>query len=100
MRRCRRAGGRLVLAEDHVAVDTPRDGEGHTNEVEVTGRARDHRWAPGANTVLQYPKGMGMEVVPGSKLVLEIHYNTSSTAPSPDSTVSRKRRPSVLIPER
>lgn len=42
-------------------------------------------WAPGSQGG-DYPKGSGLEITPGSKIVLQVHYNTSHVAPSPDRT--------------
>jgi hypothetical protein len=42
-------------------------------------------WAPGAMGA-DYPESTGLEIQPGSKVVLQVHYNTSSVAPSPDRT--------------
>ncbi|KFE64416.1 hypothetical protein [Hyalangium minutum] len=40
-------------------------------------------WAPGAMGG-DYPERTGLEIQPGSKIVLQVHYNTHSAAPSPD----------------
>jgi hypothetical protein len=40
-------------------------------------------WVPGSTTSLM-PAGTGIEVAPGSKVVLQMHYNTASTAARPD----------------
>src|SRR5262249_3084763 len=42
-------------------------------------------WVPGGSA-LQLPEGTGLEVVPGSKIVVQIHYDTASTPPVPDAT--------------
>jgi hypothetical protein len=42
-------------------------------------------WAPGG-IGQDYPESTGLEVEPGSKVVLQVHYNTSHVAPSPDRT--------------
>jgi len=42
-------------------------------------------WAPGAMGA-DYPESTGLKVQPGSKVVLQVHYNTSHVAPSPDRT--------------
>jgi hypothetical protein len=42
-------------------------------------------WVPGSGA-RDYPEGTGIAIEPGSKLVLQMHYNTSSTAPAPDRT--------------
>jgi hypothetical protein len=40
-------------------------------------------WAPGALGA-DYPAGTGIEIPPGSKIVLQIHYNTSTAKAVPD----------------
>lgn len=40
-------------------------------------------WAPGA-LGSDFPAGTGIEIAPGSKVVLQVHYNTSTSAPVPD----------------
>jgi hypothetical protein len=40
-------------------------------------------WAPGALGA-DFPADTGIEVPPGSKVVLQLHYNTSTTKPVPD----------------
>lgn len=42
-------------------------------------------WAPGSMGV-DYPEQTGLEIQPGSKVVLQVHYNTRHVAPSPDRT--------------
>ncbi len=42
-------------------------------------------WAPGKN-VVEYPKGTGLFVKGGRKLVMQIHYNLLAGAPVPDVT--------------
>jgi hypothetical protein len=43
-------------------------------------------WAPGGGATL-YPDDLGIEVVPGRPLIVQMHYNTAATAePGPDST--------------
>ena len=45
-------------------------------------------WAPGVPGSI-YPKDTGIKVVPGSKIILQLHYNVPSITPKPDqSTVS------------
>ena len=40
-------------------------------------------WAPGG-TGYDYPEGVGIEIEPGSVIIIQIHYNTSSAEPAPD----------------
>lgn len=42
-------------------------------------------WAPGGNGS-RYPPGTGLPVEPGSKVVIQVHYNTLGTSPVPDKT--------------
>jgi hypothetical protein len=55
-------------------------------------------WTPGA-TAQRFPLGTGMRVDPGSRLVMQMHYNTSSSAPVADqSRVSLTTASSVERP--
>jgi hypothetical protein len=40
-------------------------------------------WVPGSFGT-EFPAGSGLRIEPGSKLVLQIHYNVSSSTPAPD----------------
>jgi mono/diheme cytochrome c family protein len=42
-------------------------------------------WVPGS-VGGDFPAGTGIEIAPGSKIVLQVHYNTSSAPPAPDRT--------------
>jgi len=42
-------------------------------------------WAPGS-IGSDFPEGTGIEIPPGSKLVLQMHYNTLASPPAPDQT--------------
>jgi hypothetical protein len=42
-------------------------------------------WTPGSRGT-DFPKGTGVEITPGSKLIVQMHYNTSTTKPAPDRT--------------
>jgi hypothetical protein len=42
-------------------------------------------WAPGGEGS-DYPAGTGIEIPPGSKLIVQMHYNTSTVAPVADQT--------------
>jgi Copper type II ascorbate-dependent monooxygenase, C-terminal domain len=42
-------------------------------------------WAPGTLGA-DFPAGTGIQVPQGSKIVIQVHYNTSTTAPEPDQT--------------
>jgi hypothetical protein len=42
-------------------------------------------WIPGYQGV-SFPRGLGEQVLPGSTLVLQVHYNLSSITPQPDQT--------------
>jgi hypothetical protein len=60
-------------------------------------------WAPGS-TGIEFPAGTGIQMVPGSKVVLQVHYNTLSNPPAPDqSTLSVEvadsvEKQSVIMP--
>ena len=43
------------------------------------------QWVPGASG-WDFPEGTGIAVQPGSKLVLQLHYNTANPNPQPDQT--------------
>jgi mono/diheme cytochrome c family protein len=45
-------------------------------------------WAPGAGSS-DFPAGTGQRIVPGSRLVMQVHYNVTSTAPRPDRSTVR-----------
>lgn len=52
-------------------------------------------WAPGT-LGSDFPAGTGIQVAPGSKIVIQVHYNTLTTKPEPDQTsVLVKTDPSV-----
>jgi hypothetical protein len=42
-------------------------------------------WVPGSSGV-DYPAGTGIQVLPGSKVILQVHYNLSSANAAPDRT--------------
>jgi hypothetical protein len=42
-------------------------------------------WAPGSMGS-DFPPGTGLKIDPGSKVVIQVHYNTLVTAPAPDQT--------------
>lgn len=45
-------------------------------------------WVPGTLGT-DYPEGTGIKVAAGSKLVVQMHYNTTTTKPAPDTTKVR-----------
>jgi hypothetical protein len=47
-------------------------------------------WAPGGQGS-DYPEGVGLRMDPGSKIVVQIHYNTLATDPAPDQTTVQFR---------
>jgi mono/diheme cytochrome c family protein len=52
-------------------------------------------WAPGAGSS-DFPMGTGQRVEPGSRLVMQVHYNVAATTPRPDrSTVRLSLAPAV-----
>jgi hypothetical protein len=42
-------------------------------------------WAPGG-AGNELPDGLGLEVLPGSQVILQVHYNTLASDPAPDAT--------------
>lgn len=60
-------------------------------------------WAPGAEAA-SMPAGTGMRIEPGSMMVLQMHYNTSSAEPAPDRTrvevelAAEVEHPAVTVP--
>lgn len=60
-------------------------------------------WAPGGSNS-DFPDGLGLEVKPGSKIVLQMHYNVLSDNPKPDQTTldfkleKSVKRPAAIIP--
>jgi Copper type II ascorbate-dependent monooxygenase, N-terminal domain/Copper type II ascorbate-dependent monooxygenase, C-terminal domain len=60
-------------------------------------------WVPGANDDT-LPAGTGIGIEPGSMMVLQLHYNTLSSAPAPDQTrvelmlAPEVERPAVTVP--
>lgn len=52
-------------------------------------------WAPGSAGT-EFPDGTGIRIEPGSKIVLQVHYNSHESGPGPDRTaVEVKLEPSV-----
>lgn len=43
-------------------------------------------WVPGSGQGRDFPAGTGIEVPPGSKVVVQIHYNVQTPQPAPDTT--------------
>lgn len=66
------------------AMDAADPGPGYTcfGDIGVPGRALGG-WVPGS-LATTFPEGTGMRISPGSKLVLQMHYNTSSATPTAD----------------
>jgi len=60
-------------------------------------------WAPGGSANYM-PEGTGIEIAPGSVIILQVHYNTTSAAPTPDQSSIRLRladeveRPAITMP--
>lgn len=60
-------------------------------------------WAPGADAA-KMPAGTGMRIEPGSMMVLQMHYNTSSAEPAADQTrvevelAAAVEHPAVTVP--
>lgn len=72
---------------DYQALDDAESGAGWTcfggPGGPVAGAGWVGAWAPGTLGV-DYPAGTGIEIPPGSKIVIQVHYNTSTTKPAPD----------------
>jgi len=71
----------------YAELDAAEDGPGYTCFGGTGGPSRTWLggWAPGsAGTDL--PPGLGLEVQPGSQVILQVHYNTAAGAPAPDLT--------------
>jgi hypothetical protein len=72
---------------DFQALDDAEEGPGWTCFGGPGGKATNTgwvgAWAPGALGE-DYPAGTGIEIPPGSKIVMQVHYNTSTAAPAPD----------------
>lgn len=82
--------------------DAAEDGPGYTCYGGPSGKnasqlpiAQIAQWVPGMDG-LQFPEGTGLSVLPGSKIVLQMHYNNPPEGPSPDqTTVELQVEPSV-----
>lgn len=77
---------------DYEALDAAEPGPGYTcyggpgGDLSSQGRAGwIGTWVPGVEG-MDFPAGTGIEVPPGSKVILQLHYNTSFADPSPDLT--------------
>lgn len=82
----------LIQPEDAakaVAADDAEPGPGYTcfGDANIPGALPGllGTWAPGSQGTDFWP-GTGLKVRPGSKVVLQVHYNTLTTAPAPDLT--------------
>ncbi len=60
-------------------------GGGHSGLGTLTSAQWLGAWAPGA-LGNDFPAGTGVKIQPGSKIILQIHYNTSVNPPAPDQT--------------
>lgn len=79
------------FVDDAEALDAAEEGPGYTC---FGGPGFDDfywlgSWAPGGLFARSYPEGTGLEIPPGSKVVVQIHYNTLSEEPKPDKTTVR-----------
>ena len=75
------------LADDAVALDEAEEGEGYTcfGTANLGATPWIGSWAPGTRGQ-DFPPDTGLPVEPGSKIVLQVHYNTFSAGPQPDRT--------------
>jgi mono/diheme cytochrome c family protein len=73
--------------DEYVALDDAEEGPGYTCFGGSGGSSRTWLggWAPGG-AGSDLPPGLGLEVPAGSKVILQVHYNTSSSDPAPDLT--------------
>ena len=73
--------------EAYAELDAAEEGPGYTCFGGTGGPARTWigGWAPGG-AGNDMPDGLGLEVQPGSQVILQVHYNTLSSDPAPDST--------------
>jgi hypothetical protein len=73
--------------DEYVALDDAEAGAGYTCFGGSGGSSRTWLggWAPGSAGI-ELPSGLGLAVPPGSKVVMQVHYNTMSSDPAPDST--------------
>lgn len=83
------------LADAAIALDAAEDGPGYTcfgGPLLGDGIAGQTpwlgAWAPGGNGS-KYPAGTGLPIEPGSKVVVQVHYNTLAVDPVPDRTKVR-----------
>src|SRR5262249_20458498 len=69
------------------ALDAAEDGPGYTcfGGSGVNSNAWLGGWSPGS-AGSDFPEGTGIRVDPGSKVVLQVHYNSSAAGPQPDQT--------------
>ncbi|MBX7078236.1 MAG: monooxygenase [Nannocystaceae bacterium] len=72
---------------DYEALDAAQDGPGYTCFGGTGGPSRTWLggWAPGG-VGNDLPPGLGLEVPAGSMVILQLHYNTLSSDPAPDTT--------------
>jgi len=81
----------------YAELDAAEDGPGYTCFGGTGGPSRTWLggWAPGS-AGNEMPDGLGLEVSAGSQIVLQVHYNTASSEPAPDTTaIELKIEPSV-----
>jgi hypothetical protein len=73
---------------DYAKLDADEPGEGYTCFGGPGGSGTPQflaGWVPGSDASI-FPKGTGIKVTPNSKIVLQIHYNTSNAPAAPDAT--------------
>lgn len=73
--------------DEYVALDDADPGAGYTCFGGSGGSSRTWLggWAPGS-AGSDLPPGLGLEVPPGSKVILQVHHNTMTSDPAPDIT--------------
>jgi hypothetical protein len=78
------------MIADYQAADDAEPGPGYTcfggpggDQIKSARRGWIGAWAPGS-LGQDFPAGTGIEIPAGSKLVVQVHYNTSTAMPAPD----------------
>jgi hypothetical protein len=92
-------------AAEAEALDAAEDGPGYTcfGDAGIWQARWLGSWAPGGRAAL-FPEGSGIRLDPGSRVVIQVHYNTASTGPMPDqsaielSLADEVERPLVTLP--
>ena len=76
------------VLDDYLALDAAEPGDGYTCFGGPGGPTRGEMlggWAPGS-LGSDFPAGTGLPIEPGSAVILQLHYNVTTTAAEPDQT--------------